>query len=443
MSPRAQTLAKELGLLLLVAVGWMLACEHLLAPRYLQGGATTGSDVGEHFWMLHALGEPGWPNFSLNRYPLPSVLARAACFADSPHRCWRIAAFVSSAFLGGGLYLWARALAGVGAGLAAVILAASLPELVIIERTVSSYPEILALWTVGAALGAVALRWPGATSVAAASAGAGAVFLSDARGLLVGLALLPALAVSAWRAGPRGLVAFLPLALAFGLARSLPVQPRPLEVLLEASIEQSYQRARLSPPPRQNVEHGWVFGQTPPWRIPETFAALQAARGRMNPAAAEVPEQKVARRNRLDPLILPVAVLSLGAVASWRRALALLPAGPMLALLYNTWHFEYYERYAALGMSACALLMGVGLAGWTGWTRRGWIAALLALILLFAPTPLALTSWWRSPIGAQGELQDCVAGVPNPRVAVDECLAAQSRPLRGWLASPWQPRGPP
>jgi hypothetical protein len=167
---------------------------------------------------------------------------------------------------------------------------------------------------------------------------------------------------------------------------------------------------------------------------------------RINPAEAELPEQRVARHNRLNPLIAPVGILFLGLPFALRRhpsgALALLPATPMLFMLYNTWKFEYYDRYAALGMTACAVLCGVGVVGVFNWRPRGWdlrwFGLLLAILLVFVlPTPLHLGSMWRQKIGVQADLQRCLAGAQDPALARDECVGAMRMPWRP-LASPWK-----
>ncbi|MFH1466462.1 MAG: hypothetical protein ABIO70_18910 [Pseudomonadota bacterium] len=172
-----------------IAAGLLLAalCQWAWSPWLLSEGATTGSDLGEHFWMLHSLQNPGWEHFSLNRYPLPAVFAGLVAWGGTPHAAWYTAAVLSMVGTSAGLWLWGRAVGNPATGWAAVLMVGALPDLVVMTRTVSVYPELIAAWTLAAGLAATALRWPGLWSLLGAGLGCAVAFAADARGLAPGL----------------------------------------------------------------------------------------------------------------------------------------------------------------------------------------------------------------------------------------------------------------
>jgi len=82
-------------------------------------------------------------------------------------------ALISSGLIGSSIYVWARALAGRLAGIAAVLLSLSMAPLVATSRNLTFYPEIIAGLTVGAAACAVAMRVPKTVPMLFAGAGIG------------------------------------------------------------------------------------------------------------------------------------------------------------------------------------------------------------------------------------------------------------------------------
>ncbi|MDP7113182.1 MAG: hypothetical protein QGH45_14510, partial [Myxococcota bacterium] len=181
---------RDLATALAAGAALALLSYFLWSPHLIEGFPTTGSDVGEHMWLLHHMSNPGWPDWNANRYPLPVLLARLVAFSGDPYTTWLAAAVVSMGFVGTGLYLWGRAVGGVGAGLVVVLLVGAVPDLAMMSRMVSSYPAILALWTLGAGVAAYALRFPHWGTALAAGVGCGAVLASDARGVVPGALIL-------------------------------------------------------------------------------------------------------------------------------------------------------------------------------------------------------------------------------------------------------------
>ncbi len=452
-----------------VTVG--LAAHLLWAPSLVTGGETLASDTGEHFWMLHSLGNPGWQFWSINRYPLPTLLARPFAWGDAtPHTCWYRAAIFYTGVTAGGLYLWGRAVGGRNAGLAAAILVGAFPDLVLMSRTVTAYPEMVALWTLGAATCAGAVRFPNPITFLAAGLGTAAVFASDARGLVPGLVLLAcaflaALTSRGWRRKVGHLALFAaPVAASWIAYHHLPIQVRSLEEMVEASIEVSYTRMGRRPPPRVFVEGGYRWGHAGPADIVRSLRALIAARSRLNPDIARDPRQVQLVERRVFPYLLSVALLALAGLLlggghqegiqgttgknrgggttadtspphnlstpgpnaarhrrlvpsldrtrawfDWRGKLALTPVVGFLAILANVVTFEYSIRYAALGAPALVLLAGLGVAALGGRNRPAWATVLVTVAVLYlAPGPLNVRAPWRTPAATSEELRDCL-----------------------------------
>ncbi len=460
-----------------LAAGLILAtaCQLVLAPVLLEGGATTGSDVAEWFWTLHSVRNPGWQHFSANRYPLPSLLAHVFAFTGNSHDSWYAAAVTSMVVTGAGVWLWGTAVAGRGAGWAAALMIAAFPDLVVMARTITGYPEMIAVWTLATGLAAYALRHPHPATCLLAGLGCGASFAVDARGLIPGAPVTALTVVAALAATGRwyrrwvclGLVV-LPLYGSWLVHNQLPVNPRPLEGLVATSVHVSYQRTGDEAPWDLGVSEGWVWGRSMFWEIPETVRSLREAQGRLNPAVASSDEQKGAVERNVLPIAGPLLCLGLLALAScarpprpgahgwsarlprpdWRSLLALLPIAAHVAWFRNTVQYEYYGRYLALAIPGLALLAGLGLTVFLGRRRPAWQAVVsVLLVLLLIPGTLNLRAPWRHRGAAQKELQQCLAaarGEVEPPTwqsdasenALFECYKAQSTPLS------WGPRWP-
>lgn len=413
-------------------------------PASLAGSVTTGSDVGEHFRLLHAIEGPGWTGWSANRYPLPALLAHGICRASDPHGCWYEAGVVSMGLAGAGIFLWGRAIGGRGVGAAALILAGALQDLAVLSHTVTGYPEILALWCLAAGFSAYAVRAPSLPACLLAGIGTAGAFASDGRGLMIGLAALgvTAVAVARCRGWRRvliaGALAGAPIVGAWTLQSRLPVQFSSLEQLVEASVEVSWTRAGLDPPPRvQNHPRAWVWGRSLPQDLPTILQNLRSSRARLRPGAGEHPEQRFAV-SRMRPLWGALALLSLGLLPLLRDPrvwLALGPGAAFLAIYQSTMTIEYHARYAALGAPLLLVAAAAGLRGWSGRGAPWWVPVGIAAALALAPGPL---SWWdRQPkVTAPPELRACIAVLRGEagevdNAAVRECLDAQRRPLTG------------
>ncbi len=461
-----------------LAAGLVVAmlCQWVWSPGLLAEGDTTGSDVAEWFWTLHSLSNPGWEHFSANRYPLAPLLVRLLTFTDSPHDAWYAAAIGSMVFTAAGLWLWGRSVAGIAAGWAAALMVGALPDLVVMCRSVTAYPEIIATWTLGAGLAAYALRHPHPLTCLAAGLGCGACFAVDPRGLIPGMvvgtvALVAAVFASGrwWRRLACLALVIAPIYGAWLTHNQLPLQPRPLEGLLATSVQVSYHRMGQEAPYDLGVSDGWIWGQSMVWEVPATVQAMREAQTKLNPAVASSAEQRNAVERNV--LTFAAALAALGVMAlltllrsapadrsgwrrwlhrlDWRATVALMPLVAHAAWFANTVRYEYYTRYFALAMPGVALLLGLGLVSAAGRRRPLWLTLLPVLLVLWVvPGNLNVRASWRGRGAAQKELQQCLAVVrgeaePPPFESrgqdngLYECVIAASKRLDQPVRWPW------
>ncbi len=255
-----------------------------------------------------------------------------------------LAALASQALLCGGLVLFGRAAHSRLAGVAAALLLGAVAPLVILGRTPTFYPEVLAGLVICAATGLAALRWRGPAALLAAGTGAGLALLIDQRGLIwalptVGLGALAALwgpGRRPWAPGrrhrtlaglPLRLAALvLPLVLSFRLgawayppdARSLEAHASPLRELRD----RGFLPADTPVSPRQPTR--FVWGHTPVTGIPASLARVAALQAQVPPAAHQTAEALDGRRWWVAPWELPaLGALALVAWGLRRRPLLL------------------------------------------------------------------------------------------------------------------------
>jgi MFS family permease len=459
---------RDLAMALAAGTTLALLSHFLWSPYLIEGFPATGSDVGEHMWLLHHMNDPGWPDWNANRYPLPVLLARLLAFSGNAYKTWLLAAVVSMGFVGAGLYLWGRAVGGVGTGLAVVLLVGAVPDLALMSRVVSSYPEILALWTLGAGLAAYALRFPHWATALAAGVGCGAVFASDARGVVPGALILVvclAAALGQRSMRSRGLAVVLvcaPVALSFLIHNQLPQPLKSLEMRTEGTVQASYHRVGEDPPRFAGISGGYVWGRSNPLEFPTTIRNLRASQARLNPAIATSDQQRQDVERRVEPLLWPLGVLAaLGLLLGgafprwrelreprawvrwidWRGRLALLPVVACVIWYVNTVSYEYFARFMALAAPGFLLLAGLGLVALGGRGRPAVLAPVVALLVLQFGGPLSVQARWRVPLVANPELRECVEiargdSSGQPSRSVENCVRALRQRVFYRVASP-------
>ncbi|MDG1480246.1 MAG: hypothetical protein P8R54_11680 [Myxococcota bacterium] len=415
----------DLVAMLGLGVGLSLLCDGWLAAFHTSSGALVGSDIMEYCGSVASQRPGGDPDrFSGQRSrlaALPSVLLSEPGIIEGMARSARW----SMAAIGAGIYLWGRALHSRLAGTAGVLLAAASAPLVMLVRTVSFYPEITAVFTLGSALCAAAMRWRRPVDLLLCGVGVGLCFLIDLRGLIWGLAALgPALVVALlapWRRWPlRLVVLLLPIWLAWiggryayiPNANPLEGQVDLIQRIKDKGGEPDFERSDL---PMSE----YVWGRTDALRIPNTLHAL-ALQSSLIPdwmEANERSQHEVARS--VTPLVAPLAVALLLALLTLRRRPLL--AATMLGLLVPYVSSlrsaitlgQLYPRYIGSVAPAAAVIAGVALAGIAGRGRMRLAVGAVGLLVLIlggidsALSPLA--SWREVSIGQPRELDQFVS----------------------------------
>lgn len=410
----------DLCVVLLSGVVSGLICWIWLSAFYLDNMSLVGSsDFREYCSSTTALAEEQWAAFSRNRSMLaawPSaLLARRWGTLDGLLG----SAVLSTCLLSSATALWARAVHSRGAAILAALAVGSVAPLCILSRTLTYYPPIIAVLTLCAATGVVAMRWRTAAACLAAGVGAGLALLVDARGLVwalptLGLGLLAVIrGPGRWR--PRGIplrlaMLALPVWWSFSLgpqvypedASSLEGQLKTVEDLRKQGVTiENHRRPRI-------VGSGYVWGRSPLQQIPATLRHA-AADGQLVPETQrDAPQVVGPRKLRVDPWI-PVAVgaflLSLPGLI--RRPMVLLgaigSALPFVLSLESTVVVKQsHSRFLANALPFLPMVLGVGAASVAGLgnrRRRTLAAALLGLLLVLGVVPswLSPDAGWRSP----------------------------------------------
>lgn len=340
-----------------------------------------------------------------------------------------LAASAAMFVLGVGLYLWGRALGGVSAGLLTALVGPAFPPLVALSRNLSFYPESTAIYTLGAACGALALRYRTAPALLAGAVGSGLCFLVDPRGLFFGLPVLCATLLAALWSHPRRWPLNLSLVVgvmvvAWFLGKWAYAEAHSLEGTMDLRMriqDRGLATGALRPP--FMAYNQYIWGRSDPLGIPNTV------RWTLEESLA-VPKTTLDDQTlrNMGALLLPwrdglLALGGLGLLGLLRgperlaRLLALV-AGvvPFAAALSGAITVQFSRpHYLANAIPFFPLLVGLGVAALMGLPSpifgaataegpRAWArpvgAAALALVLTLGgvPSPLSPTAAWREPL---------------------------------------------
>lgn len=337
-------------------------------------------------------------------------------------------ATLSAGLLGAALYGWGRALAGPTAGLGAALLAPALTPLVLLPRTLSLYPQSTALFALGAAGAALALRSSRPAGLLAGGAGTGLCFLADPRGLFWGLAFLGLSGLAAVWAPPRRwplnlTLVLLPVLLSWKAGEVVYQAAFPLETVMNLHMrmqERGIFQTALRPPHAAPAEYIW--GRTDPRDIPTTVRFLVEESGQVPPASWQNRETRDNVADFVTPLAGGVLVCAglgllnlLRGPARLRRLAALVgTAVPFAAAFSGAVKVQYARpHYLANAWPLVAVLLGLGLAAlldgapwppsragrwWTPARVVGGAALGVALALGGLPTPLSPRWEGRDPL---------------------------------------------
>ncbi len=301
-----------------------------LAPFTVPGSRALGSpDFGEYCWhvglyVLDALHEWGVNRSKLAGLPA-GLLAKHFGVLDG----LLLNAIGSLAVVVGAVYLWARALHGRAAGIAAAVLLAAVGPLVALGRMVTFYPTVTAGLALASAGAACALRWRTVGTVALAGIGAGIALLIDARGLLwalpaVGLGALACVVGSVgrpWTLPLRCAALVLPLVLSHQLgswayepdSRSLESQVAIYDELVERGVPVPVEQPGLAP------GFQYIWGHSDIRNIPYTLGHLRQESDYVPEWYHQRPEVREGWRRSGKPWVVPVAISVLVALWGLRR----------------------------------------------------------------------------------------------------------------------------
>lgn len=347
-----------------------------LADLFLQGGPVTGADFHDYCACVGASRgdhDGGWrATRSFASGVLPSLLARRFGVVDG----LLIGAMISQWVMGTGIVLWGRALHSRLAGLAAVILACGVAPLVTLGRTVTFYPEIIAVFVLAAALSVLALRTASRWAVLAAGIAIGLSLLMDVRAIVWAPPMLAVVGVAVIRMQTwphrlgAALLVLLPLLVSAQVSEFVYLRGIPsLERQMDAHVDDVL--TIVGAPPEdlagERPDRGAIWGQTPVLGIPASLVRLVQGRARVPSTARTLPETVAGRSQQILPW-LPVWCVGL-CIGAWglRRRWWLLiglgvPLVPFVSATHSAGWFLYRPRFLASGMVIVPVVIGVGLA---------------------------------------------------------------------------------
>ncbi len=426
------------------------------ATFYMREFPITASDFSDYCTAVSNV-----RNQKFNGFPAPRSVF-AAMFPGILSRYFgvltalEITACASMAVLCGAIFLQARAIHSRTAGIAAVLIAASIPPLVLVSRTVTFYPEIVACSSLAVATAACTLRFRGWAWWFIAGVASAASLVMDVRGLVwaapaVGICL----ATACFRPGPawmralRVVLLLAPVAVAHRFAPLAWYRPDSLQM---QSFHYVQDGARLMGEPAIQIrEPGptevYTFGMDPISQLP---AAIQYLRY----TQASVPEA-VKRKNSYAEFPRQVAMWKtpfavaavLAALSLWRRpfllVLGVATLAPALMALRTAMTTLPQPRQVSAGAVALAIIGGIAYAAllrgalprsgddgavatasrWLPGTRASIARAVAGLALLAAATHGYVPSWL-SPSTAW---RKCSMDEQEPRTSLRD-LAARRTP---------------
>ncbi|MFN7146032.1 MAG: hypothetical protein ACK4YP_19820, partial [Myxococcota bacterium] len=439
---------------------WLVRFELLNHPL-------TASDFGQYCVGVDILrGEGGsrWPGQrSVAAGWLPGLLAGRLGILDA----LVVAAFVSFAATGAGVYVWAHTIGEQLGTVCAALALGTVGQIVVLTRTVTFYPATIAAFVLASAGAAAAVRWRTVPALLLAGIGAGAALLIDVRGLLWGLPTI-AVGLVAAAIGPPGgakgpfsgppalLVALLaPVGAAWLLGPwAFPSGTIALEQQV-ANWAADAARYAGATEPVDVPTGGFVWGTSDLRALPTTIHWLATVSDRL---PAEVAADPVLARLRaalgrhwLFPGLGALAVVA--ATVGRRRPVALLAllvgAAPFLVALRGAVTVLGHPRYVATGLLVLPLLLGLAFEALatarlapdaapmrprSEALRLGvGVTAFVLLLLGVVPSWLSPASKWRMRVPADTEptaTLAVVAGEAAPSPAIDgACVTALRRDL--------------
>lgn len=435
---------------------WMPRYFLLMAPL----SASDFSQYCESIGAFRAGDLDGWvKQRSLVAGALPAWLAGRIGVIDGLF----VAAISSTAALGSGVFLWARAVHSRQAGLMAALIACVVAPLVLLSRTTTFYPEAVASYVLCAAGVSLALRYRRLPAVFAGALGLGLVLLIDVRGLIwalpaFGLLCAACVAAPGWLRRLGGLtIVGVVLWASYQVGGQTSWDQTPsLEVQASYYVDEALRRAEPDNA-KAGISHKdavfpvrYVWGRSPIQDIPKTLSFLAELNALLPADIGDLPETQYFRRVHVMPFLWP-ALLCLG-LALWgirRRPFLLLGflGGllPFAIALRSASMTVAHVRYIATGVAMVPVILGVGFAVLAVGSLskkdelrlqpvldRGDVLGLgLAVLLILGVVPswLSPASTWRAPVAADAEPSNAIWYASQDNVPSDvspECAASLS-----------------
>ena len=431
---------------------WWLADTDLARAHMLDSWNT--ADLSDYCnAILHLNGDTDVP-WSIKRSKITGWLAAPLAQTEGIMTALRTSSAAAAILVGGGMYLWARAVAGRTAGALAVVAGLALGPLVLLSRILTFYPMVAAFLVVGAALATAGIVSKHPKHLALTGAGMGLALLADVRGLVWaapwGLAALWAI----WRSSDRSTALrwFVgPLAASYLVARwSFPADAVSLEAQMDVRpLLHMYGSDHPAHQPPWGTGGGFVWGRTWPWEWVTTAAFMVKQLAVPGLEGFPPPVARFAANNHMTPLV-PVwfASAAVAAVALWRKPRALVALLATVAPFAVAFHgqanlAEIRVRFLCQILPGLAVLVGVALSSAVHavpplWGRTRWFGVRGAAVVAFAA--LAVTGkvstdaspWarWRRPWPVVSELL-----VMHPDAQVSNEVSERKRPCARALAA--------
>jgi len=420
------------------------------------------SDFGQYCESIGAFRDgnlAGWAKQrSLVAGFLPASLSDSLGIVDALF----VGALFSHVVMGIGVFLWARAAHSRLAGLAAVLLTATVAPLVHLSRTTTFYPETVAGCVMSAAAAMLALRYRSLPALVTSAVIASTVLLLDVRGLLWALPAIGLTATAAVLAkgmtrrliGLGTLLLSLVISYQVGKKTTWDVSPS-LEQQTAFYVDEAIRRYAPDDPragistEEEIADSRYVWGRSSLAEIPQTLLFLWSLKQDLPAGIENQPETEYCRRTHVIPWIVPAGLSLLLVLWGARRrpwvALGFLGSlVPFGVALQGSSQMVAHSRYIANGITMIPVLLGVGFAvvaqgalssedaasdgpplrsgEWIGLT------VLLVLVLGMIPTWLSPVANWRSPVSADIEPSNSLWHAANSeRLPVDvgaECAAS-------------------
>ncbi len=493
--------AEEAPQALRQAIGWAAVSGTImalvmgmhLAESHLGGDSIyTASDFTQYCEAVDAVrsGRP-WsinPHRSRLAALLPGLVSGRLGIVDG----LSLSALLSTSSLLGGLYLWAWALRGRSAAVAAVLLAGAFAPLVLLTRTLSFYPQTCAGYVLAGAASALAIRYRTRPFLALGAFAPGLAVLLNPQGVIwalpaLGVTLLAALwpppgseaAPGRWRfLGPRVLLVGAVISCTWFAGRFVYASEDQASFETEVFhyVETLQSQAKASGLEVTPLEHcypstqeGFVWGHGAPWSVLPALRCTTELQSQIPDGLHELQGVRHRYVQRLQPwwfvmgLGLLVAVLGL-----LRRPAAFLGLVPNLvpyALALSHAPVDSSARRLAVGMAVVPVVLGVAFAvlledgpappwlrGRRGRVLRGlrpWVVwvALAALVTGLIPSALSPDASWRWPYLTRPGISEVLSQTPSSqswtmcKVALEADMA-RGLPLAGHLGEHYEQARP-